>query len=198
PATAVFTVSNHCIKIRRKIIKTDLETKMGAVDAIPPILDSKSQPPPLFDGTTRLYISVICPYAQRVWAARNYKGLNDIQIVAIHLHDRPAWYKEKVYSANKVPALEHNGKVIGESLDLLEYLDNNFGGPKINPKDAAKKEAANDLLKYSNTFNTTGFVGLTKPESAFVEEFGPALDYLENALGKFSADGPFFLGEFSL
>ncbi|KAH9326706.1 hypothetical protein KI387_006884, partial [Taxus chinensis] len=93
---------------------------------------------------------------------------------------------------------EHNGKVIGESLDLLEYLDNNFGGPKISPKDAAKKEAANELLKYSNTFNMTGFVGLTKPESAFAEEFGPALDYLENALGKFSADGPFFLGEFSL
>jgi hypothetical protein len=33
----------------------------------------------------------------------------------------------------KVPVLEHNGKVKGESLDLLEYLDQEFGGPTIMP-----------------------------------------------------------------
>uniref|UniRef100_M4F3X5 GST N-terminal domain-containing protein n=1 Tax=Brassica campestris TaxID=3711 RepID=M4F3X5_BRACM len=38
----------------------------------------------------------------------------------------PAWYKDKVYPENKVPALEHNGNIIGESLDLIKYLDNTF------------------------------------------------------------------------
>ncbi|KAI4331678.1 hypothetical protein MLD38_029839 [Melastoma candidum] len=44
---------------------------------------------------------------------------NQIKLVAIDLLDRPNWYKEKVYPPNQVPALEHNGKVIGESLDLI-------------------------------------------------------------------------------
>ena len=58
-------------------------------------------------------------------------------------------------------------------------------------------EAANEFLKYVDTFSKGLFIGLTKPKPEAVQEVGPALDYLENALGKF-ADGPFFLGEFSL
>jgi len=170
---------------------------MAALYLIPPALTSKSEPPPLFDGTTRLYICVKCPYAQRAWSARNIKGLSQIQIVPIDLQDRPVWYKEKVYPPNKVPALEHNGKVTGESMDLLEYLDNNFEGPKLFPTDPAEKEAANELLKHTDTFTKNVFVALTKPDSEAAQEAGPALDYLENALGKFS-DGPFLLGQFSV
>ena len=33
----------------------------------------------------------------------------------------------------QVPSLEHNGKVTGESMDLLTYLDEHFGGPKLAP-----------------------------------------------------------------
>ncbi|EOY18454.1 Glutathione S-transferase family protein isoform 4 [Theobroma cacao] len=42
-------------------------------EVLPPALDSHSDPPPIFDGTTRLYISYTCPYAQRVWITRNCK-----------------------------------------------------------------------------------------------------------------------------
>ncbi|XP_059063063.1 protein IN2-1 homolog B-like [Cryptomeria japonica] len=170
---------------------------MGAIDAIPPVLNSKSEPPPLFDGTTRLYISLTCPFAQRAWAARNYKGLSDIQIVPIDLQDRPTWYKEKVYPPNKVPSLEHDGKVTGESLVLLEYLETNFGGPKLLPTDTVKKEAAEELLKYADTFTTAGYSTLKKPQAEVPEALAPTLDHLENALGKFNG-GPFLLGEFSL
>jgi len=170
---------------------------MAALHSVLPVLNSKSEPPPLFDGTPRLYVSLTCPYAQRVWIARNLKGLSQIQIVPIDLQDRPAWYKEKVYPANKVPSLEHNGKVTGESLDLLEYLENNFEGPKFIPMDPVKKEAAKELLKYTDTFTKSAFSALSKPEPEVVQESGPAFDYLENALGKF-ADGPFFLGQFSV
>jgi glutathione S-transferase len=140
---------------------------------------------------------VICPYAQRVWIARNIKGLSQIKLVSIDLQDRPAWYKEKVYPPNKVPSLEHNGKVTGESLDLLEYLENNFEGPKLFPTDPVKKKAANELLKYIDTFTKNLFVAFLKPEPEAAQEAGPVLDYLENALGKF-ADGPFLLGQLSL
>lgn len=32
-----------------------------------------------------------------------------------------------------MPSLEHNGKIIGESLDLINYVDSNFEGPSLLP-----------------------------------------------------------------
>nr|XP_019703405.2 protein IN2-1 homolog B isoform X2 [Elaeis guineensis] len=74
-------------------------------EVLPPVLDSTSQPPTLFDGTTRLYMCYTCPFAQRTWITRNCKGLQEkIKLVPIDLQNRPAWYKEKVYPPNKDPA----------------------------------------------------------------------------------------------
>ncbi|XP_042482925.1 glutathione S-transferase L3-like [Macadamia integrifolia] len=167
---------------------------MAAVvqDVLPPTLDSTSEPPTLFDGTTRLYISYICPFAQRTWIARNYKGLQEkIKLVPIDLQNRPAWYKEKVYSANKVPSLEHNNEIRGESLDLVKYIDSHFEGPSLLPDDPAKKEFAEQLLSYSDTFVGTVFSSFKGDLNADV---GAVFDYLETALSKFD-DGPFFLGQ---
>ncbi|KAK4284049.1 hypothetical protein QN277_000929 [Acacia crassicarpa] len=164
-------------------------------EALPPALTSTSAPPNLFDGTTRLYISYTCPYAQRVWITRNCKGLQEkIQLFPIDLQDRPAWYKEKVYPPNKVPALEHNNEVRGESLDLMKYIDSNFEGPSLLPDDSAKREFAEDLLTYAGTFYET--IVSSFKEDVNVIKAGTAFDYIETALSKF--DGPFFLGQFSL
>nr|ACJ84524.1 unknown [Medicago truncatula] len=159
-----------------------------------PPLTSNSDPPPIFNGDTRLYISYVCPYAQRAWIARNYKGLQDkIKLVSINLQDRPAWYKEKVYPENKVPSLEHNGKVLGESLDLISYIDVNFEGLSLVPSDPAKKEFGDQLISHVDTFTKDLYSSLKGDP---IKQAGPAFDYLENALGKFD-DGPFFLGQFS-
>ncbi|KAJ7553351.1 hypothetical protein O6H91_06G094500 [Diphasiastrum complanatum] len=145
----------------------------GVAQIAGPIYDSKSEPPTLFDGTTRLYISSKCPYAQRVWIAKNYK----------------------------VPSLEHNGRVLGESLDLLNYFEEKFDGPPIWPKDDTKNEVARELIEYVDTFNKTGFVALSRKDATpttIEETFGPALDKLEAALEKYAAEGPFFVGSFSV
>ncbi|KAM4094136.1 hypothetical protein ACB094_06G173100 [Castanea mollissima] len=174
-----------------------LSAKMAAGtvnEVFPPSLDSSSEPPPVFDGTTRLYISYICPYAQRVWIIRNCKGLQDkIKLVPIDLENRPAWYKEKVYSANKVPSLEHNNEVRGESLDLSKYIDSHFEGPSLFPHDPDKKEFAEELLSYTDTFNRAVISSFNGDGN----EADAAFDYIEAALSKFE-DGPFFLGQFSL
>ncbi|PON91521.1 S-crystallin [Trema orientale] len=167
----------------------------GSVQEVrPPTLSSSSDPPPLFDGKTRLYLAYICPYAQRVWITRNVKGLQEkIELVPLDLQDRPAWYKEKVYPPNKVPSLEHNNEVIGESLDLIKYLDSHFEGPSLLPDDPAKKEYAEELLSNTDSFNKSVYSSF----KGDVNEAVAAFDYIETALSKFE-DGPFFLGQFSL
>ncbi|KAJ9184213.1 hypothetical protein P3X46_003961 [Hevea brasiliensis] len=150
-------------------------------EKLPPVLDPTAEQPPLFDGTIRLYVAYICPYAQRVWIIRNNKGLQDkIKLIPLNLQSRPAWYEEKVY-----PPI---------SLDLINYLDSNFEGQSLLPDDPAKREFAEELLAYSDTFNKIVFTSF-KGDPA--KEAGPAFDYLENALHKFD-DGPFLLGQFSL
>ncbi|XP_073036843.1 glutathione S-transferase L3-like [Primulina eburnea] len=75
------------------------------LEVLPPVLDLTSDQPPLFDGTTRLYINYMSPYAQRVWIVRNYM----------------------------VCPFKHNDQVIGESLYLIKYVDDNFDGPALLP-----------------------------------------------------------------
>ncbi|XP_015060469.1 glutathione S-transferase L1-like [Solanum pennellii] len=164
-------------------------------DLLPPSLDSTSQPPSLFDGTTRLYINYQCPYSQRVWITRNVKGLQDmIKLVPIDLQNRPDWYKEKVYPKNKVPSLEHNNKVTGESLVLVKYVDCNFEGPSFLPDDQEKQKFAEELIAYSDTtFVPEVYRSFAKDARTLA---GAQFDYLEKALHKFD-DGPFFLGQFS-
>ncbi|XP_076913884.1 glutathione S-transferase L3-like [Bidens hawaiensis] len=182
------------------VLATTMATSVQ--DDLPPALDSTSKPPSVFYGTTRLYISYTCPYAQRAWITRNCKafplseqGLQEtIKLIPIDLKNRPDWYKEKVYPPNKVPALEHNNEVKGESLDLIKYIDANFEGPSLYPEDTIKQEFGEELLSYTDTFYksaTTSFKG------GGVDDAAAAFDYIEKALSKFD-DGPFFLGQFSL
>lgn len=163
---------------------------------LPPVLDPTAELPHLFDGTIRLYTSYLCPYAQRVWIVRNYKGLQDkIKLVPLALYNRPPWFATKVYTVNKVPVLEHNGKVIGESIDLMKYLDTKFEGPSLLPDDPAKKKLAEELFSYSDKFN--GILYTSLRGIIPLEQAGSTLDYLENALKKLE-EGPFLLGQFSL
>ncbi|XP_028776001.1 glutathione S-transferase L3-like [Neltuma alba] len=149
----------------------------------------------LFDGTARLYVSHTCPFAQRVWITGNYKGVQDkIKLVAIDLEDRPAWWGLKVYPENKVPSLEHNGKLLGAGLDLIKYVDSNFEGPSLFPSDPVKSDYREQLISHVDAFVREGFTSLKSANP--VQEASPAFDFLENALGKFE-DGPFFLGLFS-
>lgn len=174
----------------------DGETKQKQEEVLPPTLGSNSQAPNLFDGTTRLYISYICPYVQRVWIARNFKGLQDkIELVAIDLQDKPAWFLEKVFPLGKVPVLEHNGNIIAESLDLLTYMDTNFEGPKLLPRDPAKKAFADELISSSDSVIAALFrAGHAQGDDEFSVLVAPALDKVEASLGRFS-DGPFLLGQ---
>lgn len=125
------------------------------------------------------------------------KGLQDkMELVAIDLQDKPAWYKDKVYAQGTVPSLEHDSEVRGESLDLIRYIDSNFDGPALLPEDAAKRQFADELFASANAFTKALYSPLLS-HAAVSDEVVAALDKLEADLSKFD-DGPFFLGQFSL
>ncbi|THG04015.1 hypothetical protein TEA_019643 [Camellia sinensis var. sinensis] len=111
-----------------------------------------------------------------------------IKLVPIDFQNRPDWYKEKV------PSLEHNNEIRGVSLDLLKYIDSYFEGPALYPDDPTKREFAEELLSYTNTFNLAVITSLKEGSE---NEISTAFDYLESALFKFT-DGPFFLGRHSI
>lgn len=164
-------------------------------------LGQGSAPPNVLDGTTRLYYSSMCPYAQRISIAVNYKELAEIERVEINLNSKPEWYKELVYAAGKVPALEHDGKVMGESLELLAYLEEHFDGPPLYPQDASKRAAADELMAYGSELTKQGYSVLSDADLTPAEigaNFGPVLDRLEGVLNEHAIDGPFFLGQFSV
>ncbi|CAL1387181.1 unnamed protein product [Linum trigynum] len=185
-------------KFRRDRVShiTSATMAAGVGEILPPPLTSASNLPAIFDGTSRLYLSYTCPYAQRVWITRNCKGLQEeIKLVPLDLKDRPSWYKEKVYPPNKVPALEHNNEVIGESLDLMKYIDAQFHGPQLLPQDPARREFAEELFSNAGSFHKAVSSTLKGEGAEAVTE--AAFDDIEAALSKFD-DGPFFLCQFSL
>ncbi|KAM1125905.1 hypothetical protein FF1_041144 [Malus domestica] len=97
-------------KKTRASVSAAMET--GGQEVLPPALTSTSDPPPIFDGNTRLV------YLLDFALLRCILGLEEkIQLVSIDLQDRPAWYKEKVYLANKDPAKKEFGE------ELLSYTD---------------------------------------------------------------------------
>ncbi|KAI5426095.1 glutathione S-transferase L1 isoform X2 [Lathyrus oleraceus] len=168
-------------------------TTIGVQEIRPQTLSPTSEPPPFFDGTTRLYMSYTCPFVQRVWITRNHKGLQDkIKLIPFDLQNKHVWYKEKVHPENKVPCHKHNGKVISESIDWIKYVDANFEEPPLVPNDPPKKEFEEELIKYVDTF-TKDVYGSFKGDP--MTQASGSFDYLENALGKF--DGSFFLGGFN-
>ncbi|XP_048232021.1 protein IN2-1 homolog B isoform X2 [Ricinus communis] len=146
-------------------------------EVLPPALTSTSDPPPVFDGTTRLYISYTCPYAQRVWITRNCKGLQDlIKLVPIDLQDRPAWYKEKVYPPNKDPAK----KDLAE--ELIAYIDSfNKALVSLFKGEANEAGAVLDFIETSLTKFDDGplFLGqfslVDIAYAPFIDRFQPAL-----------------------
>ncbi|KAG5606052.1 hypothetical protein H5410_027544, partial [Solanum commersonii] len=120
--------------------------------------------------------------------------LGKINLGPIDLQNRPDWYKEKVYTTNKVPSLEDNNKVMGESLDLVKYVDSNFEGPSLLLDDPEKQKFAEELLAYSDTtFVPIVYISFAKDARTLA---GAQFDYLENALHKFD-DWAFFLGQFN-
>ena len=87
----------------------------------------------------------------RARIALNLKGL-DYAIVPVHLLADGGQQHAAAYRALNpqalVPTLVHAGHAIGQSLAIIEYLDEAFDGPRLLPTDALARASARSLALY--------------------------------------------------
>ncbi|XP_066289269.1 glutathione S-transferase omega-1-like [Branchiostoma lanceolatum] len=94
-------------------------------------------PEPPAPGVLRLISSRFCPYAHRTRLVLAAKGI-DYETVNVCLKDKPEWFFA-INPLAKVPTLQHDGKVVYESLVCNEYLDRVFPGRKLLPEEPLEK-----------------------------------------------------------
>ena len=87
----------------------------------------------------------------RARIALNLKGLS-YRIAPVHLLEDGGQQHHAGYRAMNpqalVPTLVHGGRPIGQSLAIIEYLDEVFPGPRLLPADPLQRAAARSLALY--------------------------------------------------
>ncbi|XP_078607956.1 glutathione S-transferase omega-1-like [Branchiostoma floridae x Branchiostoma japonicum] len=152
-------------------------------------------PEPPENGVIRLISNRFCPYAHRTRLVLAAKGI-DYETVNVCLAKRPEWF----FSINplaKVPTLQHDGKVVYESLVCNEYVDRVFPGRKLLPEEPLEKARIGMLQAIWDAKSGPNFmkVTMTKGEErqkAF-EVLKEGLSFFEKHLG--TSEAPFFGGE---
>jgi Glutathione S-transferase len=86
-----------------------------------------------------------CPFTQRVRIVLNAKNAPH-DIVYVNLKNKPDWIS-KVHPEGKVPALDTGDKVIVESLDIAEFLDEKYPDPSLYPSDSEVKSKDKELIQ---------------------------------------------------
>eukprot|EP00058_Branchiostoma_floridae_P012248 XP_002597736.1 hypothetical protein BRAFLDRAFT_217360 [Branchiostoma floridae] len=101
------------------------------------LLTGSAAPDPPAPGVLRLISMRFCPYAHRTILALTAKGI-EYETVNVCTVNKPEWF----FSINplaKVPTLQHDGKVVYESLVCNEYVDRVFPGRKLLPEEPLEK-----------------------------------------------------------
>jgi len=196
-----------------------LQTPTGTKLAEEANLRSRGLGPPHVDATLRLFDSTAateedvrvtfyrdaagwCPYCQKVWVYLEEKRVPyKCRTVPLNAYgDKPAWYTRLV-DGGALPAIELDGKVITESLDIIRLLEDQFPdfGPKMVPDDGYEttgEMAIDSLFRLEKELQSAWFSLVFYPvkDDALVkarDDFLDKLTQVDHALG--STSGPWFL-----
>ncbi|XP_019864783.1 pyrimidodiazepine synthase-like [Aethina tumida] len=145
-----------------------------------------STEPPKVEGLLRLYSMKFCPFVQRVRLVLAAKGIK-YDTVNINLIEKPEWYF-KIHPEGKVPALDIGSRIIVESLDIANYLEENYPDVSLYPSDPEAKKADKEMIEKIDPITSLFskcIYGLEKKSAAdWLVEFRPHLDAFERELTK--------------
>lgn len=91
----------------------------------------------------------------RVRIALNLKNI-EFKYVPVHLINNGGEQFSAQYKAlnpmSEVPTLEHEGLVVGQSVAIIEYLEEQFPSPPLFPKDSQKRAKIRQFCENINSF----------------------------------------------
>ncbi|KAG7347774.1 glutathione S-transferase [Nitzschia inconspicua] len=138
-----------------------------------------------------------CPYCQKVWLALETKEI-PYRVEKINMRcygEKPSSFM-RIQPGGQIPVAEINGRVYGQSNDILQALEDQFPNSKksLLPPDNLQSQAQMLYGLERQLFSAwmywlTGRSGGAKAKKEFIE----VLRYVDTVLRK--ADSPFFLGK---
>ena len=98
----------------------------------------------------KLYMLSISPSCQRVFATLANKGVDyDTVEIDISQAKRPAEF-EAISPFGKVPVLQHQGQILLESANIVQYINDVWPDPPMMPADAAGRAYARQWIQYAD------------------------------------------------
>ena len=153
----------------------------------------------------KLYTHTLCPYAQRVGLTLKEKRV-PFDLIHIDLSNKPSFFTRRV-PRGLVPAIElPDGEILVESLDLCKWLDENYEGTSLIPKEGTPQrdacwklvEEVSGRVVSSGLSAIAGATGRswgigTNPSSKQIQTLQESLDILEESIEAHA--GPYLAGE---
>lgn len=145
--------------------------------------------------SVKLYWNKLCPFVQRAWISLLEKAV-PVELVYVPLDtDAPQWYKD-INPRETVPTLAHNGKIVFESMLIVQYVDETF--PQQNalyPGAALTRYKVNYFIDQVGEELIGALYGLLRNGDAENQQNAvKALTFINSLAEAQSPTGPFFLG----
>ena len=129
-----------------------------------------------------------CPFTQRANLAMKVKKVNSTYVL-IDLSKKPKWFLG-VNPAGSAPALQYGDKVIGDSYEIVQYMDATYPNPSLKPPGNQEAEEATGQI--FNLFSAYA-KHFKEPSAAEAEaKFTAEMEKIDAFLGK--SKGPLLCG----
>jgi glutathione S-transferase len=152
----------------------------------------------------------ISSWSMRAWVALTHKRVPFEERTIPLREDRDRARRRQVSPTGRVPVLHHAGRVIPDSLAIIEYLEETFPAPAhpaLWPADAGERAYARWLaatmhsgfmkLREGMSFNTCFLPVRPAPPAAALDDAAEMLAMIESVLGRRPGGaGPFLFGAF--
>ncbi len=146
-----------------------------------------------------LYSACACPYAQQSKIVLLEKGI-DFNAIEIDLQNKPEWFAQ-ISPYGNVPVLLCGDDRIWESTIINEYLEEQFPATPLMPEEPGLRAIARIWIDFATTQFIPSFHNLLlsqDPENQekWLHNLQRHFQFMEiEGLGKWSVDGPYWLGE---
>jgi len=145
----------------------------------------------------------VCPFSQRLKILLALKGIPDavaFQVVDI-TKPREDWLLRLSRGTTALPIMDlGDGRVLKESMVLLEYLDAAFPQPRIAQGDPYRRAVENMLCRLEGEFTGAGYTFVMNQDQARREGLRSRMlklyEHLNDYLVQYSTGGPFLFDEF--